>query len=394
MKDLTNLKTFIIDTKNPQEIDDAISLELKNDTKIIWIHISYPASLFEFNSKIDLEARKKSSSLYLVDDYIPMLPKNIIEECNLKENKKSKVLSIGVELNNNGSVKNYKLLETLIKPNYELTYEDANELIELEPPEEYELIILNNLLKKRFNYRKKHGAIIFSTTTTKINYENNNVYLEKFDITEAHKLITEAMLLTGFIMSDYLKINKIASPYRSQKLNCNPEDILKKYSNSPVKYIILKQFIGKSYISTKASAHETLGLDSYVQCTSPMRRYLDLVIQKQIYLHINKKEVLSEEFIQQQIELDNKKQKENNNILKDNKLIFLKKFFKDYNKNYFKIIFIRWINHKKNIALVYFPDLYLEQLIILYISIDTYQNKTYKVKFNPNENLNLLEFIN
>ena len=58
-----------------------------------------------------------------------------------------------------------------------------------------------------------------------------------------------------------------------------------------------------------------------------------------------------------------------------------------------KIIFIRWVNHKKNIALVFFQELYLETLIILYISIDIYPNKLYKVKYNKNENTNLLEFI-
>ena len=79
MKDLTNLKTFIIDSKNPIEIDDAISLEIDNNVKNIWIHVSYPSKLFEFNSEIDINAKRKSSSLYLIDKSITMLPKNIIE---------------------------------------------------------------------------------------------------------------------------------------------------------------------------------------------------------------------------------------------------------------------------------------------------------------------------
>ena len=84
MKDLTSLKTYIIDSENPHEVDDAISLERRErNIKKIWIHISNPCSLFLQDSNIDLEARKKNSSLYLIDQYEPMLPKNILNKANL-----------------------------------------------------------------------------------------------------------------------------------------------------------------------------------------------------------------------------------------------------------------------------------------------------------------------
>jgi exoribonuclease-2 len=56
------------------------------------------------------------------------------------------------------------------------------------------------------------------------------------------------------------------------------------------------------------------------------------------------------------------------------------------------MIFIKWINNKKGIALVYFPEYSLELLIVLFISVETYTNKIYKVKYNISNN-NLLEFI-
>ena len=394
MKDLTNLKTFIIDSKNPIEIDDAISLEVDNNIKKIWIHVSYPSKLFKFNSEIDINAKNKSSSLYLIDKCISMLPENIIEQSNLKRNKLSETLSACIELNDNGSIKKYKILEALIKPNYEFTYEDTNEILELEPKEEYELILLNKLLKKSFNYRKKKGALTFNNTYSKILNNNNSISFETIEITQAHKLVSEAMILMGYITSDFLRKNNIPAPFRSQKINCDSKNILERYFNSPVKYIILKQFIGKSFISLKSDIHETLGLDSYVQSTSPLRRYLDLLVQRQIYLYINNKTILSEEIINKEIELSNIKQKENNNIIKEDKLFYLKLYFNNKKNNLYKIIFIRWINHKKNIALVFFTAHNLELLIKLYISIDTFPNKVYKIKYNRNQNSNLLEFIN
>ena len=75
-----------------------------------------------------------------------------------------------------------------------------------------------------------------------------------------------------------------------------------------------------------------------------------------------------------------------------NKFKYLKLFFKNENKPFYKIIFVKWINHKKNIALVYFPDYSLELLITLFVSIEIYSNKIYKVKYIINDS-NLLEFI-
>ena len=97
MKDLTNLKTFIIDSPNPREIDDAFSLEIiEGNIKKLWIHISNPSKLFLTDSKIDIDARNRSSSLYLIDKYIPMLPIEIIDKANLTQNKLSNTISASI----------------------------------------------------------------------------------------------------------------------------------------------------------------------------------------------------------------------------------------------------------------------------------------------------------
>ena len=162
MKDLTNLKTYIIDSDDPHEVDDAISLEIKEgNIKNLWIHISNPCKLFLHDSNIDLDARKKNSSLYLTNKYLPMLPAEILHEANLEQNKISKTISAAIEFNENGSVYNYEIIEAIIKPKYQLTYDDANEILELEPKEEFELIEIKKLLEKSIAYRKTQGAIIF-----------------------------------------------------------------------------------------------------------------------------------------------------------------------------------------------------------------------------------------
>ena len=130
----------------------------------------------------------------------------------------------------------------------------------------------------------------------------------------------------------------------------------------------------------------------YVQCTSPLRRYLDLIIQRQVHNKINNYEIISINSISKIIDYSKNIQIENNNIFKNDKFKYLTLFFKNENKPFYKIIFVKWINHKRNIALVFFPEYSLEILITLFVSIEIYSNKVYNVKYNINDN-NLLEFI-
>ncbi len=393
MKDLTNLKTFIIDSDDPHEVDDAISLETtKGNKKKIWVHISNPCRLFSSESTIDRDAKKKICSLYLTEQYVPMLPKNIIDEANLGQNKVSNTISASIELDDRGSIINYEIVEAIIKPNYQLTYEDVNEIFEIEPKEEIDLIELKTLLLKSISFRKKNGAIIFETPTSKLKLEEGNIILTRIDKTIAHLIVAEAMILMGYVTSLYLFSKNLVAAYRIQKINCNPKEILERYKDSEIKYILLKQYMGKSYITTKANSHECLGLDMYVQCTSPLRRYLDLVIQRQVYNKINNLDEINSDTFTKIIDESRIKQIEINNIYKNDRLKYLSLFFIKENKHNYKIIFVKWINHKRNIALVYFPEYLLEIIITLYVSIDIYSNKVYKVKYNMNNNYNL-EFI-
>ncbi len=393
MRDLTYLKTYIVDSNDPKEVDDAFSLEsIQGNIKKLWIHISNPCRLFQQDSQIDLDARRNNQSLYLVENYIPMLPQEILDIANLKQNKISETISASLIFNDDGSIKKYEIEEAIIKPKYQLTYEDTEEIIELEPKEEIELNEIKKLLCKSINFRKRNGAIIFDMPTNKIVIRNQSVEIIKEEKTISQQIVAESMILMGYVTSLYLFENKISSPYRTQKINCDYLEILSKYNDSEIKFSILKQYMGKSFITTKPSAHESLGLSRYTQSTSPLRRYLDLIVQRQVFNNLNNYKLLDDDKINQLIDYTKKRQLENNNIYKNDKTKYLNLFFSNNNKETYRIIFIRWINNKKNIALVYFPEFSLEILINLYISIETYTNKIYKVKYNKNDN-NLLEFI-
>ena len=84
--------------------------------------------------------------------------------------------------------------------------------------------------------------------------------------------------------------------------------------------------MGRSYITTKSNNHESLGLKMYVQCTSPLRRYLDLIIQRQVYNKLNNFELISKNSMTQIIDYSKKRQLENNNIYKNDRFKYLSLF--------------------------------------------------------------------
>ncbi len=248
------------------------------------------------------------------------------------------------------------------------------------------------LLEKSISYRKKQGAIIFDSPNSKIKFNNNKVIINKLEKTISQIIVAESMILMGHVTSLFINKYNLAAAFRIQNLNCNPYEILNRYKDSEIKYILLKQYMGRSYITTKPGNHESLGLTMYVQCTSPLRRYLDLIIQRQVYNKINNYDNFSINTFSKIIDYSKHRQTENNNIIKNDKLNYLKLFFENEKKPFYKIIFVKWINHKRNIALVYFPDYSLEILITLFVSIEIYSNKIYKIKYIIS-NSKLLEFI-
>ena len=152
-------------------------------------------------------------------------------------------------------------------------------------------------------------------------------------------IVAEAMILMGYVTSLFINKYNIPAAFRIQKINCNPSEILNKYKESEIKYTILKQYMGKSYITTKPGHHESLGLKIYAQCTSPLRRYLDLIIQRQVFNKIKNYELLSINSVSDIIDYSKSRQKENNNIYKSDKIKYLTLFFKNENKLFYKIIF-------------------------------------------------------
>ena len=151
-----------------------------------------------------------------------MLPKDILEKANLAQNKISETISAAIEFNEDGSINNYEIIEAIIKPKYQLTYEDANEILELEPKEEIELIEIKNLLEKSISFRKKQGAIIFESPNSKIKLYKDKILLNKLEKTTAQIIVAESMILMGYVTSLFIDKYDLAAAFRICLLYTSP----------------------------------------------------------------------------------------------------------------------------------------------------------------------------
>ena len=135
-RDLTGLRTVTIDDEDTLDIDDGLALErLEGGGARIWIHVADPGRLIAAGSPLDLEARRRATSLYLAGGHLPMFPLQLASgPFSLRAGQRCSAWSLWVELDNEGAIQASGLSPSWVKPIYRLSYADADELIELAPP--------------------------------------------------------------------------------------------------------------------------------------------------------------------------------------------------------------------------------------------------------------------
>ncbi|MGB8691458.1 MAG: RNB domain-containing ribonuclease, partial [Microcoleus sp.] len=127
--DLTHLKVYTIDDESTTEIDDGLSLEfLENGQQRLWIHIADPTRLLSPGDELDLEARKRTTTVYLPTGMIPMFPPELATgPMSLNQGQECSALSFSVILDETGAAQDYSIHISTVKPTYRLTYDDVDE---------------------------------------------------------------------------------------------------------------------------------------------------------------------------------------------------------------------------------------------------------------------------
>ncbi len=309
--DLRHLKTVTIDSEESKDLDDAFSIEsIDDNTYKLYIHISDVSHFVELNSKLDLEALSRGTSTYLIDTVYNMFPSILSNNIfSLNEGVDRFTLSVIANINTNGDILDFNIVKSIIHSDRKLSYNYVQDLIDEKNTDEswlLELIKNANLIKDiLYNNRKKKGVLEFNNKDLKIKLDDNGIPLE-FNIVESldsHKIIEEFMLLANSLVAIKLKdFDGVIYRYHGEpdevhfnnfkKLALNKNFDLNKmridefvekvrgseYENLLIP-VLLRSMTPSSYSTTKKS-HFGLSLDYYTYFTSPIRRYVDLLIHR------------------------------------------------------------------------------------------------------------------
>ena len=381
VKDLTHLKTYTIDDSKTVEIDDAISLEQVSGQKKLWIHIASPASYIEYQSGIDEKARKLVSTVYLSTNTYYMLPEALINNVfSLSDKEKRESLSLGVILNDDGSISSTEIVQSLIQVDYRLDFTEADELIDYAPKEEIDLSLISTILESRKSWRKNLGSIEILESYGKIVVEDKIPNIKIIDPTLSRQLISEAMILYGDIISNFTKLNKIPVPYRVQERSDKvSKDNIQLSDNKILYNFLLKKTMGKTYYSINPMQHDSLALTSYLHATSPIRRYADLLVHYQLNRFLNNKVLISKDDVQQIIHEINNQGRQNIMRFREDQKYWLGKWFETNTFNEYSVILLNWINRYKNICILYFID----------YNFSTISNLNSNININIGDNFNV-----
>ena len=285
-RDLTHLHVYTIDDISTTEIDDGLSIEtLADGSKRIWIHIADPTRWLDPESALDKDARKRGTSVYLPTGVIPMFPMDLATgPMSLIESKVCHAMSFAVDLDAVGAIANYEIVASLVKPNYRLTYDDVEEMLQLGVEDDLERLADYARLRKK--WRVDQGAIEIHLPDTSVKVDSKNgdrLTLELMEDTFSRQLVAEMMILAGEVAAKFAQTNNIPIPYRYQEQpELPPLDTLMQLPSGPVREFAICRCMTKGSLGLYASRHSGLGLDAYAQVTSPIRRYSDLLAHWQI----------------------------------------------------------------------------------------------------------------
>ena len=135
-----------------------------------------------------------------------MFPKILIEELfSISKKEKRVALSLGVIFNCDGTISSYEIVQSLINPNYQLSYDEADELIEYAPKLEEDLSIIYNILDKRKCHRMKQGGKEIIEAHGKVKVIEGIPSIKVIDQTISRQLVSEAMILYGDLISIFTR---------------------------------------------------------------------------------------------------------------------------------------------------------------------------------------------
>jgi exoribonuclease-2 len=278
-RNLTHLSLITIDGQSTMDFDDALSIEDHGDFYVIGIHIADVGYYVEKESPIDQEARARGSSIYMPDRKISMVPASLSDDlCSLIQDQLRPAISTMIKITSAADILSYEIFASVIKVKHQLTYFDVNAIADHDPA----ILAFTEIAKNFRRKRLSKGAL--QITLPEINIwlgENNAPLINRVNRESPGRLlVSEMMILSNWLSASLLFEHNVPAIFRSQP---DPrERILSNDEGTLFQNWMQRKHLSRFILDSKPESHSGLGLNAYVTATSPIRRYFDLVTQRQI----------------------------------------------------------------------------------------------------------------
>lgn len=299
-RDLTSLSLMTIDGQSTLDFDDALSIEKVGANYRLGIHIVDVGHFVGKDDRIDQEALARGSSIYMPDQKISMLPAALAEGlCSLKAGELRPAVSTMVNLSPSKEIIDYEILPSLINVKQQLSYYDVNLVADQNP----DVLILREIAEK-FRRRRLDGGAV-QITVPEVNVwlaDDRSISVNKINReSPGRMLVSELMILANWLMAKFLAENGMPAIFRSQP---EPRERLYRGDEGTLfQNWMQRRFLSRFVLDHKPGKHSGLGLDAYVTSTSPIRKYFDLINQRQLRAILGLEQPYNSEEIDQLIQM-------------------------------------------------------------------------------------------
>lgn len=320
--DLRHLPTVTIDGEDAKDLDDAVTIEKKDDKYILGVHIADVTNYVQEKSALDVEALKRGTSVYLTDRVIPMLPRTLSNGiCSLNQGEDRLALSCIMTIDSKGVVVDHVITESVINVNERMTYTSVNAILANDDEKEKERYadfvpyfkLMEELAALLREKRYKRGSIDFDFPESKIILDENGkpVEIKPYERNVATRIIEDFMLAANeTVAEDYFWqempfvyrthdvpdsekikrlstfINNFGYSLKSSQEEIHPKELqklLSKIAGTPAENLISRltlRSLKQAKYTTACTGHFGLAAKYYCHFTSPIRRYPDLQIHR------------------------------------------------------------------------------------------------------------------
>ena len=321
-QDFRPLRAITIDPVDAKDFDDALSIEvLENGVFRLGVHIADVSHYVAEGSLIDKEARERGTSIYPVDRVIPMLPDALSNTiCSLRPDEDRLTMSVIIDVDSNGQVRDYRFYEAIIRSRFRMTYEEVEAVFDRSDPwilSKYQsvqddLLALKALSDRLRQVRAARGSLDLDMPETEVifNSAGQVVDVKRKIRLASHRLVEECMVLANEVVAQHLFWLKIPSLYRVhekpareklermvpilanlgitlrpsrgkiveqlQAVLTRAEHLAHGYM---IRRLILRAMMRAQY-SAENKGHFGIASACYTHFTSPIRRYPDLVVHR------------------------------------------------------------------------------------------------------------------